>query len=176
MHPRGTLAKLILIVVAACGGSSATPDAPAHDAPPRDAPIDAATTHVVTASWSFATAAGSAAACPAGGPSATLVSQPISDFQDLDVTFNNNGAEIVDTVDCSAGTLTSSALPVGLYRETLDFGSAVGSISFQSLPANLDLRTADGTYVPSPIAIDGGHVFVDWTIVTAGTASTPSRW
>ncbi len=123
--------------------------------------LDAQRTAAIDATWQLHTAAGGTAACPAGFPTAAVISTPTT------------GAPTIDLFDCSAGMGTTTELPAAMYSARVAITNATMSQTFStSLDQVIDLSDATNKPLAASFVTDGGYFKLAWKLVKASDSST----
>ncbi|HUJ63113.1 MAG TPA: hypothetical protein VLX92_31665 [Kofleriaceae bacterium] len=105
----------------------------------------------VDATWSIATLAGGATACPETWQTARLVLR------------DGDGGEISDEFPCGAGRGTSSHAAGTAYQATIDMLAADGTVMASSLPASVTPGGAAASF-DTTIYLDAGFATMSWSL------------
>jgi cysteine-rich repeat protein len=114
--------------------------------------------HVIAASWTFHSLGGQLEGCPTGFDRASVVAVPI------DASGTAVGTPIVDTFPCADGAGTTQALAPSRYQAIVRIEDQHANKYATSLPADLNLDTADAV-LAADIITDGGYFSVRWDLV-----------
>ncbi len=171
----------LLVICAACGSSSSTPDAAVHHDAMSDTPVGG-TAHI-NVTWTIKDVDGTITACPTGFDTGALYSQatdtsgnPIGTCQH---TSDVSGTCFIDLFSCSAGAGSSAPLPATSYLTWLQienhdgsqvYGRGVNPMSPSGDGTLVDVTTADATYSVD-IFNDGGHFRLTWDLAGAQSGS-----
>src|SRR3569623_2560495 len=110
-----------------------------------------------TATWTLKSN-GAATTCPPGYDTAAVYSQL------LDGAGQPSGLPTIALYDCSAGMGTSAYLAQGVYETWVAITNHAGTATYaQTVPADVDLTTANATYA-ADIVEDGGYFGWTWQL------------
>lgn len=120
----------------------------------------------ITASWQLTNVAGQQFNCPAGFNTAALYSQ------EVDASYNNVGAPVIDLFNCADFTGKSGALSPTTYYSWIAITTDSNSSQYaSSTEAFVDLTAADKTY-SAKIVEDGGYFQLQWALTLGGQPTT----
>ncbi|CAN5375974.1 hypothetical protein BH11MYX1_BH11MYX1_02460 [soil metagenome] len=123
-------------------------------------------TGYTTASWHLTNVANQQFNCPSGFNTAALYSQ------EVDASYNDVGAPVIDLFNCADFTGKSAALAATTYYSWVAITTDTNSSQYAtSTQAFVDLTVSDKSY-SADILEDGGYFQLQWALTLGGQPTT----